>query len=126
MKNPASLRSESGSDASPEETISAKAIDEAMHERLSQFTMGMSPISLALACMDWAMHLAVSPGRQMELAQRAMTLAHEEWQTSLRRAAGLEAGLVGEEEKDSRFSDPAWSQWPYSMLRDSFKAGDSW
>ena len=30
----------------------ARAVDEAVHERLSQFTMGLSPISLALACAD--------------------------------------------------------------------------
>lgn len=120
MKNPVSPWSEVASGL--KSPVSAKAVDEAVHERLSQFTMGMSPISLALACADWAMHLAVSPGRQMELAQRALALMQDEWQASVRRSAGLPT----DEEKDSRFSDPAWSQWPYSMLRDSFKAGDSW
>ncbi|MFM8467241.1 MAG: PHA/PHB synthase family protein [Oxalobacteraceae bacterium] len=100
---------------------SAREVDDAVHERLSQFTMGLSPISLALACADWAMHLATSPGRQMELAERAMQLIQDELQASARRTAG-----VAEEEKDARFSDPAWSQWPYSMLKDSFKAGDTW
>ncbi len=97
-------------------------VDETVHEHLSQFTMGLSPISLALACADWAMHLATSPGRQMELAQRAMQLVQEEMQSAARRSAGIAA----DEEKDTRFSDPAWSQWPFSMLKDSFKAGDAW
>lgn len=100
----------------------ARAVDEAVHERLSQFTMGLSPISLALACADWAMHLATSPGRQMELAQRAMQLVQDEVQSVATRTAGVADG----EEKDPRFSDPAWSQWPFSMLKDSFKAGDAW
>ena len=100
----------------------ARAVDEAVHERLSQFTMGLSPISLALACADWAMHLATSPGRQMELAQRAMQLVQDEVQSAATRTAGVANG----EERDTRFSDPAWSQWPFSMLKDSFKAGDAW
>lgn len=114
MKNPASR---------PAFTPSAREVDEAVHDHLSQFTRGLSPISLALACADWAMHLAVSPGRQMELAERAMQLLQEEMQASARRAAGI---APGEEEKDTRFADPAWSQWPFSALKDSFKAGDAW
>ena len=120
MKNPASARP--GASFEPSSPLTAKAVDEAVHEQLSKFTMGLSPISLSLACADWAMHLATSPGKQMELAQRAMQLVQEEVQASVRRGAGLNA----DEEKDSRFSDPAWSQWPFSMLKDSFKAGDSW
>ena len=106
---------------------SARAVDETVHERLSQFTMGLSPISLALACTDWAMHLATSPGRQMELAQRAMQLMQDEAAATARRAAGIATSENnGNEEKDTRFADPAWSQWPFSMLKDSFKAGDVW
>lgn len=89
----------------------ARKLDDALHEQIAQATMGLSPISLALACADWAMHLAVSPGRQLQLMQKAMQL------------------LAGEQEgkdDDGRFADPAWSSWPFSMLKDSFKAGDAW
>ncbi|MFM7226767.1 MAG: PHA/PHB synthase family protein, partial [Betaproteobacteria bacterium] len=143
----------------------AKQLDALMHEQMARGTMGSSPISLALACMDWAMHLAASPGKQLQLAQRAAQLAMEEMQRSLHSAESLAQSLVqtpgqtsaqtsaptsatsvgasssassatqpngsparasAPTADDARFADPAWSQWPYSTLKDSFKAGDRW
>lgn len=115
----------------------AKKLDELMHEQMARSTMGLSPISLALACIDWAMHLAVSPGKQLQLAQRAMQLASDEMQRSLHAAESLVQSPVqapapssaqanARASDDARFADPAWSQWPYSTLKDSFKAGDRW
>ncbi|MBP8839725.1 MAG: poly-beta-hydroxybutyrate polymerase N-terminal domain-containing protein, partial [Giesbergeria sp.] len=34
----------------------AKALDEMVHSQLSRSSMGLSPISLAMASADWAMH----------------------------------------------------------------------
>ncbi len=39
-----------------------QALDETFHGFLTRSTMGLSPIALALAAADWAMHLAASPG----------------------------------------------------------------
>jgi polyhydroxyalkanoate synthase len=100
----------------------AKKFDAALHEQISAATLGLSPISLALACADWAMHLAVSPGRQTQLAQKAMQLVADELQKPMLQSAGVNGG----KDEDARFADPAWSSWPFSMLKDSFKAGDSW
>ena len=55
----------------------AKSLDEMVHSQLSRSSMGLSPISLAMASADWAMHMAASPGRQMVLAQRAVALAQQ-------------------------------------------------
>jgi len=143
----------------------AKQLDTLMHEQMARGTMGLSPISLALACMDWAMHLAASPGKQLQLAQRAAQLAMDEMQRSLHSAESLAQSLMqtpgqtsaqtsaptsatsvaassfalsatqpngsparasARAADDARFADPAWSQWPYSTLKDSFKAGDRW
>ena len=102
----------------------AKALDETFHSQLSRSSMGLSPISLALAGADWAMHLAVSPGRQMVLAQRALALA----QQALVAAAQPEVDAQGQPvpDKDSRFSDAGWRQWPFAGLKEGFKAGDAW
>ena len=143
----------------------AKQLDTLMHEQMARGTMGLSPISLALACMDWAIHLAASPGKQLQLAQRAAQLAMDEMQRSLHSAESLAQSLMqtpgqtsaqtsaptsatsvaassfalsatqpngsparasARAADDARFADPAWSQWPYSTLKDSFKAGDRW
>ncbi|MFM8247123.1 MAG: PHA/PHB synthase family protein, partial [Burkholderiaceae bacterium] len=98
-----------------------KKLDEVVHEQLARATAGLSPMSLALACIDWAMHLAVSPGKQLQLAQRAMQLTLDELQRPLN-----EPNASGASKDDARFTDSAWSQWPYSTLKDSFQAGDRW
>ncbi|MDD2713327.1 MAG: alpha/beta fold hydrolase [Simplicispira sp.] len=106
------------------QTETAKALDETFHSQLSRSSMGLSPISLALASADWAMHLAVSPGRQMVLAQRALALA----QQAMVAAAQPEVDAQGQPvpDKDTRFSDVGWRQWPFAGLKESFKAGDAW
>lgn len=101
-------------------------IDDAVHTQLAKTSMGLSPISLALAYMDWAMHLAVSPGRQLLLAQQALALASQvatNASATLATPAGSDAPAA---ETDSRFSDQAWGNWPFSVYRDVFKARDAW
>ena len=100
----------------------AKKLDQAVHEQLSRATMGLSPISLALACADWAMHLAASPGQQMLLAQKAAELIQQQMQQPLNKLSSYQPY----QETDTRFSDPAWSHWPFNVLKESFKAGDGW
>ena len=102
----------------------AKALDEMVHSQLSRSSMGLSPISLAMASADWAMHMAASPGRQMVLAQRAMALAQQ---------AMLASALPETDDKgqpipdlDNRFVDESWHQWPFASLKEGFKASDAW
>lgn len=49
----------------------AQALDAPFHAVLIQTSMRLlSPVSLALASADWVLHLFVSPGRPMVLAQK--------------------------------------------------------
>ncbi|OHC78867.1 MAG: poly-beta-hydroxybutyrate polymerase-like protein [Rhodoferax sp. RIFCSPLOWO2_12_FULL_60_11] len=104
----------------------AQALDEAFHSQLAKVNLGLSPISLALAYADWAMHLATSPGQQMLLAQRALALSQQAlsspWQEQLASDDGSQPAPVD----DPRFSDPGWRHWPFNVLKESFKATSSW
>lgn len=104
----------------------AQLIDDALHTQLAKVNLGLSPISLALAYLDWAMHLAVSPGRQLWLAQQALVLTA---QVATHAGSPLVSQDAAEEpvtEADSRFSDTHWSRWPFSAYRDGFKATQAW
>ncbi|MBF5003182.1 poly-beta-hydroxybutyrate polymerase N-terminal domain-containing protein [Diaphorobacter sp. NR2-3-3-1] len=98
--------------------------DDRVRGHMSRSAMGLSPIALALAGADWALHIAAAPGKQKELAHYAMRLAGQ------RAIAGLknESEVVDESvhETDSRFRAPEWSHWPYRMLKDHFTAVESW
>ena len=47
-------------------------LDRSLHAGMARSTGGLSPAALALAFIDWAMHLAASPGRGLQLAKMAM------------------------------------------------------
>lgn len=101
-----------------------KALDDTFQGFLSKSTMGLSPIALALAGADWAMHLAASPGRQMVLGQRALALSQQAMVT----AASPPQDANGQPmvDNDNRFTDPSWQEWPFSALKESFKANSTW
>ena len=98
----------------------ADALDASVHEQMSLPLQGLSPIALALAQADWALHLMSSPGRQLELVQRAWDLSLRVWRNA----------TVGPDEtepdKDERFADPAWRSWPFNVVKEGYKAMDAW
>lgn len=100
-----------------------KRLDDLVQAQLSRASMGLSPIALGLAAADWALHLAASPGKQMTLAQKAVELSTGAMQRSVAAAA---PGAASAPEKDARFKDPAWGQWPFTAIKEGYKAGDAW
>ena len=99
------------------------AWDDWIHAHLARMNMGLSPFTLGLSAMDWAMHLATSPGRQWTLAQQAQ----QKWLTWLQ--AQMPSGTAADSAHpvtDHRFSDPAWAQWPYRAIRDAFLSTSDW
>ncbi|MCI1190522.1 poly-beta-hydroxybutyrate polymerase N-terminal domain-containing protein [Calidifontimicrobium sp. SYSU G02091] len=97
-------------------------LDRLLHAAAAPWLGNLSPISLSLAWADWAWHLGVSPGRQMELAARAAQLGIDTW----RVAAGLDGERpVGAADDDPRFRDPAWTQWPFSVWREGFRNAET-
>jgi polyhydroxyalkanoate synthase len=99
----------------------AERMDQAAHALLSRAAMGLSPISLSLAWADWALHLAVSPGRQSTLARQAAKLAG----SMLPAQAGTADGTK-RPESDERFRDAAWERWPFNTFKNQYKAACAW
>ena len=101
-----------------------QALDETFHGFLTRSTMGLSPIALALAAADWAMHLAASPGRQMVLGQRALALAQQAMATAVNPPVDESGQPIAD--NDNRFIDASWRQWPFSALKEGYKANSAW
>jgi long-chain fatty acid transport protein len=66
-----------------EQESPTQRLDRLAHSSVSPLAGGLSPVSLALAWADWAWHLAVSPGRQMDLGALAMRHAQVTWRVAL-------------------------------------------
>ncbi len=84
-------------------------VDRLLHAAIARATGGVSPVALGLAWLDWAWHLAGSPGKQVALFQRI----------------AQSVGLGGRptplaKHDDLRFAHSDWDRWPFHLLRDTF------
>jgi polyhydroxyalkanoate synthase len=109
----------SGVRAQPDESATRR-LDRLVHASAAPFTAGLSPVSLALAVADWAWHLGVSPGRQLEL----LALAGELSSHTLLHDGGEDQD-VGLEDDDPRFRHEAWSAWPFRQYRTAFRDAET-
>ncbi|WP_043286431.1 PHA/PHB synthase family protein [Paraburkholderia oxyphila] len=100
----------------------------AAHAVVATMTFGLSPISLGLAAIDWGAHLAIAPGKCLDLAANA-------WRAACLLPAVLpesgddegESGVaVHAGDADPRFAAAAWSSWPFHLYRDGFLAVQRW
>lgn len=90
---------------------------------LKKHPSGLSPIAIALAYTDWALHLAASPTRQWDLARQAMALPAI---TATRLNSQINGDIQALDAQDHRFDDPAWSNWPFNALKATFQASEEW
>jgi polyhydroxyalkanoate synthase len=95
----------------PRADAGLRAFDRSTHAVLAAFTSGLSPASLSLAWLDWALHLVISPGRWLELWQQVMKGP---------------TGAARRSEADPRFGSDAWDRWPFSAYRDAFLRVEQW
>ena len=103
-------------------------VDRVLHARVAHLTDGLSPAALAGAYWDWAVHFVVSPGKQMQLADKALRkgvrLAHYAWSCGI--TGGRAAPCVEPQPHDKRFAGEAWRRWPYNLLSQGFLLNQQW
>jgi polyhydroxyalkanoate synthase len=102
-------------------------IDRMTNVALGQLSGGISPASLAMAYLDWTVHLAASPGKQFQLAAKAARKA-------MRLGAyALSSAVTGNAEDcikplpgDHRFDHPGWQRFPYNVIYQGFLLNQQW
>ena len=115
--------------AMPHTPSPTEHLDQLVHAALARATGSLSPAAALLAWQDWSAHLAVSPGRQIALAQLAATqaaaLAHY-LRDCLLAGPGDARELVLPPAQDRRFAAAAWQTWPFNLLQQSFLLTQQW
>lgn len=103
-------------------------LDRVAHANIAKLSGGFSPMAIAEAAFDWALHLAVSPGRQCALALSALAKQASLTETALQpfRASGDRNAAARARPEDRRFAAEEWRQWPYSLYADGFLAAERW
>lgn len=111
---------------SKKNTDIARDLDRAAHAQMGRLTSGLSPVSMTGAFSDWLIHLAISPGKCLELA----TKATDHWMRLNQQA--LNCMQVDAEPcveplpQDRRFKSEHWQQWPYAMIYQAFLLNQEW
>jgi polyhydroxyalkanoate synthase len=109
-------------------TAFAELLDRATHASLAKATNGLSPASLIGAYLDWAAHLASSPGKRMQLMEKAwrkqLRLQHYLWSCAL--GINGHRPCIDPLPQDKRFQSPAWQKWPFNLLYQSHLLMQQW
>ncbi len=100
--------------------------DRLYHAWLGRVTLGLSPAALWQAYFDWSLHLAMAPGKQTELAVKAMRKASRLYRYSTRSLAGDSTPCIEPLPQDHRFEHPGWQRWPFNLWYQSFLLGQQW
>jgi polyhydroxyalkanoate synthase len=93
--------------------------DRMLHGTMAELTGGMSPVLATTAWLDWISHLALSPGKQMELFLEAGAALQ-------RMGSRLREGDPEPPQPGSRFTDEAWQTWPFALLHHAHVACEEW
>jgi polyhydroxyalkanoate synthase len=106
----------------------AKMADHMLHAGLARFSSGISIAAMAVAGFDWLIHLAVSPGKQMLLLQKAqkknLKLFNHAWDYGL-KANSVET-CISPLPHDKRFVAPEWQNWPFNLFYQGFLLNQQW
>jgi polyhydroxyalkanoate synthase len=102
--------------------------DRALHATLARLTGGISPIALSLAYIDWALHLAAAPQRQMEISENAWRSAGRVFESAAHWFAPGQGpwSLIKPQPQDRRFADPEWERPPFNLLAQAFLLHQQW
>lgn len=93
----------------------ARRLDNEFKSRLAKTFSGMSPIEVGAACFDWLSHLAISPGKQLRLAQSVARKSAELGLYSVRSL--LDSSAEGPASRlERRVGGEDWQRWPFNVF----------
>jgi polyhydroxyalkanoate synthase len=103
-------------------------MDRTTHAAMSKMTKGASPAAFGEAYLDWLVHLSTSPGKQLELSEKAFRkwLRLSGYVMSCAQSGGASHQCIEPLPQDTRFSGEAWQKWPYNAFYQSFLMNQQW
>ena len=109
-------------------TAMSEIMDRSLRAGVARFTAGLSPSALGSAYLDWAIHLSSSPGKRLQLVDKAVRKSVRYGNFLTRAVADPESGpcCIEPLPQDRRFSAPEWQQWPYNAIYQGFLLTQQW
>jgi poly[(R)-3-hydroxyalkanoate] polymerase subunit PhaC len=109
-------------------TAVADIVDRSLHATIARFTLGLSPAALAKAYFDWATHLAVSPGKWMQLVDKASRKSMRLANYAIRSVTegGKAPCCIEPLPQDRRFDGEDWQKAPFNFMAQAFLLQQQW
>jgi polyhydroxyalkanoate synthase subunit PhaC len=93
----------------------------------ARFDAGLSPSALMLAYFDWAMHLANSPGKQLELLEQLFEKQLRCLNYCIKGSVDPECPVCEEPaDDDRRWQSEEWNKWPFNIYYQTFLLTQRW
>ncbi len=100
--------------------------DRMLHAAMARLTHGLSPASIGAAAGDWVTHLALSPGKQQQLGEKALRKLHRLILYMMRSARSGCAPCIEPLPQDLRFRHSDWQECPFNLIYQSFLLLQQW
>ncbi len=109
-------------------TAFADIVDRSLHAAFARFTLGLSPAALAKAYFDWATHITFSPGKRIQLVDKAARKSVRFANYAFRCASegGKAAHCIEPLPQDRRFAGEDWQKPPFNLIYQSFLLQQQW
>ena len=109
------------------DSYSTLGIDKAFKAHLARFTLGISPAGIVSKYFEWLAHLSVSPGKQVQLIEKAQRKASH----FMVYAAGCAQDAssppcIKPLPQDHRFDHESWQSWPHNFVYQAFLLTQQW
>jgi poly[(R)-3-hydroxyalkanoate] polymerase subunit PhaC len=113
----------------PEEksTPGSLSFDRFLHAVEGRLSLSISPVGLALAWLDWGLHLLNAPGKRVELGEKALRKNMKFFIYMLNSMGESDAcPCINALPHDRRFKDESWHKWPFNWIHQSFLLRQQW
>jgi polyhydroxyalkanoate synthase len=104
-----------------------QVIDRMAHAVMAETTAGLSAAALAEAFFDWSTHLALSPGKQLDLVRQSIDGTVGNFAFAARSAFTSKSDPCdGALPQDTRFRATAWQTFPFNIYAHNFLSIEHW
>jgi polyhydroxyalkanoate synthase len=104
----------------------ATAIDQVFHGLVARVTNVLSPMVFWIACTDWCVHLALSPGKQLQLVVDEIHQWARFGVIVAECVTRRPPQMVRPRPEDTRFLEEEWQSWPYFLIWQAFLLQQQW
>ena len=98
------------------------ALDRSFKAHLARMTFSVSPAALAADTFHWLAHLAISPGKQLELYENALAryMRFLAYVPQTVQPNGADPCFAPLSDADDRFEGEDWQKWPFNVIHQWF------